>query len=117
MTGVFDQVPPSQPYPYIVLGEKTETEFSTFARGGSRASLALEVRSQAPESTELLNVYDRVREVLHDQPLAVAGYTVLLGTLTLLKTTLDTDGVTRRGESRFDVVVQEEVLEQEMNIE
>lgn len=108
VTGVFDQVPPSQPYPYIALGEKSETEFSTFARGGSRATLALEVRSQAAESTELLNVYDRVREVLQGQPLAVAGYTVLFGTLVLLKTTLDPDGVTRLGQARFEVVVQEE---------
>lgn len=107
VTGVFDKVPAGQAYPYVLLGEKSETEFSTFARGGSRVLLGLDIRSQAPESTEMLAIYDRIREVLHNQPLDVAGYTVVLGTTTLLKTALDPDGVTHRGESRYEVIAQE----------
>lgn len=107
VTGIFDHVPANQAFPYVVLGEKTEGDFDTFTRGGASATLILEIRSQAQGTTELLTIYNRIKEVLHHQPLSLAGYSVVSGRITLVKTTLDPDGITRRGESRYEVIAQE----------
>lgn len=107
VTGIFDHVPPSQPFPFVVLGEKSEKDFSTFSRGGASVSLLLEIRSRAEGDAELLSIYHRIKEVLHHQPLPLSGFSLVYGRTELLKTALDPDGVTRRGEARYEVLAQE----------
>jgi len=107
VTGVFDQVPAGQAYPYVVLGEKSEGAFATFGRAGLRSTLRLDIRSQGTGDAELLAIYHRVKEVLDGQPPALPEYTVVLGRTTLLKTVLDPDGTTRRAESQYEVIAQE----------
>lgn len=106
VTGVFDQVPAGQTFPYVVFGEKSEGAFGTFGRHGLKSTLRLDIRSQAGDA-ELLAIYDRVKEVLEQQPLALSEYTVILSRTTLLKTVLDPDGTTRRAESQLEVIAQE----------
>lgn len=103
---IYDAVPASPQYPLVVLGEKTEKAFRTFDRGGIIASLVLDVRSHTSDA-EVLRIYDRIRTVLHDAPFVLAGHTVIQGTTSLVKTVLDADGITRRGESRYEVIAQE----------
>lgn len=108
VTGVFDHVPADQPFPYVVLGEKTEKDLPAFGRGGATATLAVEVRSRAAGDTELLTVYDRVKQVLDAGTLSLAGHEEVFRRTTLVKTGVDEDGVTRRAEARFEVAAQEQ---------
>jgi len=110
VTAIYDHAPPSSgaTFPYLVLGEKSEKDFDTFGRGGSIVSLVIDIRSQAAEDDELLDVYNRIREVLHEQPFALTGREVVDAQTTMVRTLVDPDGVTRRGEARFQVTVQDQ---------
>lgn len=103
---IYDAVPATPQYPLVVLGEKSEKDFRTFNRRGVTATLVLDIRSQTSDE-EVLRIYDRIRTVLHDQAVVLAGYTVVQGLATLARTVLDADGVTRRGEARYEVTAQE----------
>lgn len=109
VTGVFDHVPADQPFPYVVLGEKTEKDLSAFGRSGAAATLVVEVRSRAAGDTELLTVYDRVKQVLDTGTLSLAGHEEVFRRTSLVKTAVDEDGVTRRAEARFEVTAQEQL--------
>lgn len=108
ITGVFDHVPPAgQAFPFVVLAEKSEKAFDTFSRAGISGALVLDLRSRAVGDAELLSIYDRIKEVLDAQPLALTGFTVVSGRTSLTKTFVDPDGSTRRAEARFEVIAQQ----------
>lgn len=105
-TAVHEALPATPAYPFVLLGEKSETSLDTFDREGTRATLLLDLRSQAATDAELLQMYDRVKAVLHGETLTLAGYTLVSGRATLVKTVLEQDGLTRRAEARYEAAVQ-----------
>lgn len=107
-TGIFDYVVPAgQPSPYLVLAEKTEKAFPTMGRAGLVTTLVVEVRSQAEGDLSLLMAYMRVKKLLEEQPLSMPGYAVLEQSVSLVKTALEADGLTRRAEVRLEVTAQQ----------
>lgn len=110
VTAIYDHAPPASgaSHPFLVLGEKSEKDFDTFGRSGATVSLVIEIRSQAAGDGELLDVYNRIREVLHEQPFTLTGREVVDAQTTMVRTLVDPDGVTRRGEARFQVIVQDQ---------
>jgi hypothetical protein len=107
VSAVHEAVPASPVYPFVLLGEKSESSLDTFSGGGATGAILLDIRSRAADDQELLQIYDRVKAALHGRPLTLTGYTLVSGRATLVKTVLDADGLTRRAEARYEAVTQE----------
>lgn len=74
ITGVYDYVPEEDVYPYVVIGEATETPDNSHDRHGWQTVVTLHVWTQYRGHTQGLTIGNRVSEVLDHQPLTVAGF-------------------------------------------
>lgn len=74
VTGIFDAqgVPRGQAYPYIALGDTTETDDSTFDTIGYEATLTLHIWSMQPNAQEAQRILARMNRLLNGQPLTLA---------------------------------------------
>lgn len=106
ISGVFDAVPDGQALPYIVIGDATETPWSTFGRSGSDDVLTIHIWSQANGFKGALQVLDQLNALLDGGELEMSGH-VHVGTLYEGAETLrDPDGVTRHAVARYRAYVQ-----------
>jgi len=105
ITGVFDEVPDGQSFPYIVIGDQNEASFSTMAKDGGVLLITLHIWSQAKGFREAELVLGRANYLL-DGALVITGYahvgTVYEGADTLR----DPDGITRHIAARYRVYAQ-----------
>lgn len=74
VTGVFDQVPETQAYPYVVLGDAVEVPVNAHDRHGSDTTSTLHVWSQYRGYSQALTIAARIVQVLDHQPLTVEGH-------------------------------------------
>jgi hypothetical protein len=106
ITGVLDDVPDGQGFPYITIGEATENAWSTMGRDGSNDTLTIHIWSSAPGFKEALTILDRLNVLLDGGVLEIDGH-MHVGTLYESAETLrDPDGVTRHVVARYRVYVQ-----------
>ena len=78
ITGVFDYVPETQPFPYIYIGEFTEAPNHTFTREGRIVTGALHVWSEQKSDMELLEIVDRLTTLLDHNEFAVDGWHMVI---------------------------------------
>ncbi|MCZ4612359.1 DUF3168 domain-containing protein [Streptomyces sp. Lzd4kr] len=74
VAGVVDWVPETQPYPYIHLGESTETPANAHDRHGSEVRQTLHIWSRYRGYAEALTIAARVMQALDHKPLVIAGH-------------------------------------------
>src|ERR1700744_6726135 len=70
---VFDAPPRGVAFPYIVIGDDTESDWSTATDAGSEHALVIHVWSRADGRMEAKLVADAVRDELAGAELAVTG--------------------------------------------
>lgn len=98
---VYDDVPQSETFPYVVIGDDTATDFSGDAYLGTNATLTVHVWSQQSGRTETKAIQQQIDDALNRHKLAVDGLTVITLDREYIETTLDPDGRTRHGVQRF----------------
>ena len=107
MPGVYNTiVPPNSALPYVVLGFSTELADNLFGAYGTTAGVQVDIWGRnAAElgNREVLVIYDALYRLLHEQPLTVTGFRMVIGTLSLIALTPDQDGLTVRAISRYQV--------------
>ena len=103
---VFDAPPRGVAFPYIVIGDDTESDWSTATEAGSEHALAIHVWSRADGHREAKLVADAVRDALDGAELAVTGQ-ALIG-IRHLETgfTREPDGETIHAALRFRAVME-----------
>jgi len=74
ITGVFDDVPASQPFPYVTIGASTSTPQGAHDRFGARTTTTLHVWSTYAGAFELLDIGDDLMRLFDHQPLTVDGH-------------------------------------------
>jgi hypothetical protein len=77
ITGVFDAVPDGTAFPYVSIGELTESDFATFDRDGSEATIAIHIWSDYRGNSQQLRILDRMNELLDGASLAMTGQTLV----------------------------------------
>lgn len=75
ITGVFDEVPENQDYPYITLGETTINPYNTFGRKGKDTTRTLHIWSDYEGNKEVLEIFSDIERILDN------GITLQNGTL------------------------------------
>lgn len=107
VTGVFDDVPQGQSFPFIQVGTATETPRNTFGRKGREATITLDIFSRYQGFKEALQIYSRVDELLDGEPLTLQSYQLVFLQNDGMNTILGPDGITRHIPARYRAFVQE----------
>jgi hypothetical protein len=74
VTGVFDEVPDNQAFPYVSIGSTIETPDDTHDAQGLEASITLHVWSKYPGIREAADIFAALDAALDRQPLTVPGF-------------------------------------------
>jgi hypothetical protein len=103
---VFDTPPRGTAFPYIVIGDDTESDWSTATEAGSEHAIQVHVWSRADGRKEAKLVADAVRGALDGAELSVTGQTLI--DIRYLETALtrDSDGETIHAVLRFRAVLE-----------
>ena len=107
ITGVFDHVPQNQAFPYVVLGEDTLKDWSTFGTLGQEPTVTLHVWSRSRGKREAQDILSRIDTLLHRASLTVTGQNVTGIEREFEQTLRDGDGVTYHGVQRYRVLLHE----------
>lgn len=75
VTGIFDwrNIPAGQNYPYLTIGQATETDDSTFDTLGYEDTFTLHIWSIQPGTQEAQQIFGQVQKLLNHQPLVLTG--------------------------------------------
>jgi hypothetical protein len=108
ITGVFDNVPDNQPYPYITIGEATSSRFRTFSRFGEEVFITLHIWSQYAGFKEANDILNDMNRLLADQNLTTSGWDTISCFYDFSETLRDSDGVTRHIVVRYRILTQKQ---------
>jgi len=103
---IFDHVPQTSDYPYLVIGEMTLAEFDSKNSDGAELTVTLHVWSQYRGLKECERIMAAVVDALDSQALSIAGHALVLCRFEFSETMLDPDGLTRHGVQRFRIVTE-----------
>jgi hypothetical protein len=102
VTGVFDDVPDKQPYPYVTLGEDTVTDWGTKTFSGEEVTHTLHVWSRGKGKKESQEILSLILEVITREPLLISdGFSVEFSQLDYMQVFVENDGLTRHGVLRL----------------
>lgn len=73
ITGVYDYLPETIPFPYVVVGEATDAPDNSHDRYGRQTVITLHVWSQYHGYAQALGIASRVNALLDHQPLTIVG--------------------------------------------
>ncbi len=103
---VYGDVPQAAPYPFITLGQSVIRDWSTGTEDGAEHSLTLHVWSRSGGKKQVLEIIEAIRDVLHDQPLALADHHLVNLRHEFSEARLDPDGDTFHGIVRYRAVTE-----------
>ena len=105
---VFDVPPRDAAFPYIVIGDDTQSDWSTATEGGSEHALAIHVWSRADGHREAKLAAEAVRGALDGAALSLTGQALI--DIRHLETTFarESDGETIHATLRFRAVLEPE---------
>lgn len=107
VTGVFDYVPDAKTYPYISLGEGTETPFLTFGRNGHNNVFTFHIWSQKKGYKESYGILDALVVRLDGFDLVVSGHATVKLEYDSSESMRDPDGITRHVVVRFRLITED----------
>jgi hypothetical protein len=103
---IFDDVPQGTALPYVALGRTTAQDWSTGSEDGTEHLFTVHVWSGATGKKQAHEILGAVRAALHEQPLAVAGHSLINLRHEHSEVRRDPDGETIHGLARFRAVTE-----------
>lgn len=68
---IYDRAPANVVFPYITFGRTSIYDWSTGTESGTEQLITLHIWSKAKGKKETLDIMERAKALLHDQPLAL----------------------------------------------
>lgn len=106
VTGVFDDAPTGQTYPYVELADIVALDNGTKTDEGFEHRIEIHVWSRAHGQAELFEIFGLIDNVLHDQPLTLVDHRLINLRKTTHDTLRDIDPKLRHGIMRFRAVTE-----------
>lgn len=106
--GVYDEVPETQAFPYITIGEMTSGPFRTFSRFGEETTITLHIWSRYRGFKEAALILDDMNRLLADKEVAIPGFDVVACYYEFSETLRDPDGQTRHIPVRYRIQLQKQ---------
>jgi hypothetical protein len=107
VTGVFDQVPTGQKFPYVTIGDATEVPDRVFGGQYMDDTITLHIWSQAAGFKEALGIFSELNRILDGRTLSISGFDHIYTNYEFSTTLRDPDGLTRHISVRYRVLVTE----------
>jgi hypothetical protein len=107
---VFDEVPPEDPSPRVVIGEGTERPWDTMTDEGSEETVTLHVWSRAKGSREVKSIMEAVDARLHNVRLTLTDATMVIMQrefVEVLKEPAEAGVIWRHGVMRYRTLLTE----------
>ena len=108
VTGIFDDVPEGQEYPYVVVGEEAVANIATKTLDANQHTVTVHSYSRSRGRKEVKQIMEEIYRILHDASLTVTGASLINLQNELQTVLLETDGITRHGILRFRAVIFDE---------
>ena len=106
ITGVFDQPPQGEVFPYVVIGEDTAEEWGDDAESGFDVESTIHVWGRSHRGrSEVKGIQADVHRLLHRQLLTVTGAHTVETAMELTDSFRDPDGLTYHGVQRVRVII------------
>jgi len=106
---VFDENPENEPYPYVVMGEVTASDWSDKFEDGMEIYSTIHVWSQYHGRKEADLMADGLLQALTSSPLDLGSdFRAALNVLDGYNLIVDLDGITRHGILRFKYLIEEQ---------
>lgn len=107
--GIFDEVKPKQPFPYIVISDFEESNNHTFCKKGREIDFSLHVYSEYKGNKEIYQIADRIIALLDYTGVQVDNLNTVYLRYENGNTTRETSGpgIKRHFISNFSVIVRE----------
>jgi hypothetical protein len=119
ITGVYDEVPQSPVYPYVVVDDPFETPNRTFGQNGHDLTVTISIYARTPATTvagsgkvgflSALQIAEQAIALLADlegHPIAIAGHDLVDADVLAVEAFRETDGKTRRVDITFTYTVE-----------
>jgi len=103
VTGIFDDAPAGQTYPYVTLGESTDMPDDLLREKGNTSTITIHVWDRTPSYSRIKQIMDAADSALHNAALVVAGVQIVNVRREMAETMKDADGETRRGVMRYRI--------------
>jgi hypothetical protein len=103
---IFDSVPRGVQFPYIVIGDDKESDFSTATEKSSEHQLTVHVWSRAPGLKQSRVAASAVIAALDGAALDVAGFALIDLRWLTTDTTRESDGETIHAQLKFRAVLE-----------
>lgn len=100
---VYDHVPDSAAFPYVVIGDVTEGPRDTMARTGRDVVLSVHCWSQYAGAKQVDEIANRVDALLDRWAPTVSGWTATTMLREFFESFRDADGTTRHGVLRYRI--------------
>ncbi len=101
VTGIYDQVPQGTAFPYVAFEAVHSEDSSNRAVTVTRVALTIGVYARERGSKTVLAIMAAITPLLHQQALAVSGYSLHSGMVTSRELQQLADGLTYRGKMSF----------------
>lgn len=103
---VFDEVPRDAALPYAVIGDASESDWSTKTDHGASLLFGVQIWSRAAGYQEVKLIAGAVRAALDGAALALSGATLIDLGFDSASYARESDGVTRRAELKFRALIE-----------
>jgi hypothetical protein len=103
---IYSNPPAAAQLPYITLGQTVNLDWSTGTEDGNEHSLTLHVWSRADSLAEVHEIIERLRTLLHNQPLSLEDHYLVNLRHEFSEARLDPDGETMHGIVRYRAVTE-----------
>ncbi len=98
---VYDVVPDPPAYPFVLVGDDAAKDWSTSESHGEDVVITIHVWSQDSGREELKTLQGQIYNALHDQNLAVSGYSVAALVFVSSESVFDEEKAALHGISKF----------------
>lgn len=105
ITGIFDDVPDGQAFPFIAIGGMSEVPFNTFGRYGRRTTITVNVLSQYKGFKEATGIYAQVNSILDGQVLTLSNHRLV--SLSFMSNEFLQDDTVRHIPIVYEIITQE----------
>lgn len=105
---IYDDVPEDTAFPYILLGDVSETPMDTFAKKGRIATATVSIFSMQKGFKESLTIANRIDELLNRNSFPLSTYSTVYTMYKMLSTQRLSDGLTRKVDIKYDVYAEEQ---------
>lgn len=105
-SSILDQLPANTPLPYVVIGAGSAAPLDTQAVSGNDVTATIDVYSQGSGMQEVKTIMAAIYDALHHASFSVPNQTMVLCRCLSAEASLESDGVTRHGVQKFQVITE-----------